>query len=60
MGKLAPLKGECIRNGRLRIAYFTQHSADKFDLQLSAIENMLAMFERATNQVSRSEVICLR
>ena len=24
MGKLSPLKGDCIRNGRLRIAYFTQ------------------------------------
>ncbi|GMH74920.1 hypothetical protein TL16_g06595, partial [Triparma laevis f. inornata] len=56
MGKLAPLKGECIRNGRLRIAYFTQHSADKFDLQLSAIENMLAMFERATDQEMRQWV----
>lgn len=56
MGKLDPQKGNVIRNGRLRIAYFTQHSADKFDLQLSAIENLLNQFERATDQEMRKWV----
>jgi len=56
MGKLDPQKGNVVRNGRLRIAYFTQHSADKFDLQLSAIENLLNQFERATDQEMRQWV----
>ena len=45
MGKLNPVSGNISRNGRLRIGYFTQHSADKFDLKLSAVENMLLNFE---------------
>jgi len=45
MGRLRPLKGDISINGRLRIGYFTQHSADKFDLKLSAIENMLITYE---------------
>ena len=56
MGKLDPQKGDVVRNSRLRIAYFTQHSADKFDLQLSAIENLLNQFERATDQEMRQWV----
>jgi len=54
MGKLEPIKGSCTRNGRLRIGHFTQHSADKFDLQLSAVENMLALFDDAEDQEMRS------
>ena len=45
MGKLDPIMGNISRNGRLRIGYFTQHSSDKFDLKLSAIENMLVAYE---------------
>jgi len=45
MGKLSPTMGNISRNGRLRIGYFTQHSGDKFDLKLSAIENMLVAYE---------------
>ena len=33
---------------------FTQHSADKFDLRLSSVENMLALFPDATDQEMRS------
>lgn len=45
--KLTPLRGSISRNGRLRIGIFTQHSGDKFDLQLSAVENMLNLFPTA-------------
>ncbi len=38
--KLNPVNGSISRNGRLRIGIFTQHSADKFDLQLSSVENL--------------------
>mmetsp|Transcript_27791 Transcript_27791/g.40978 ORF Transcript_27791/g.40978 Transcript_27791/m.40978 type:complete len:798 (+) Transcript_27791:103-2496(+) len=52
--KLQPLSGSVSRNGRLRIGMFTQHSADKFDLRLSSVENMLALFPDATDQEMRS------
>ena len=54
MGRLTPTLGNCTINGRLRIGHFTQHSADKFDLQLSAVENMLNLFEDAEDQEMRS------
>ncbi|GMI51847.1 hypothetical protein TeGR_g7818 [Tetraparma gracilis] len=56
LGQLEPLKGTVVRNGRLRIAHFTQHSGDKFDIQLGAVENMLIMFERATDQEMRTHL----
>jgi ATP-binding cassette subfamily F protein 3 len=56
MGSLQPKKGKCTINGRLRIGHFTQHSADKFDLQLSAVENMLNLFNKADDQEMRSFV----
>ena len=54
MDRLTPNKGSISRNGNLRIGHFTQHSADKFDLQLSAVENMLNIFEKADDQGMRS------
>lgn len=44
MDRLKPIKGSLSRNGNLRIGHFTQHSADKFNLHLSAVENMLHLF----------------
>jgi ATP-binding cassette subfamily F protein 3 len=52
--KLQPLSGSVSRNGRLRIGMFTQHSADKFDLHLSAVENMLILFPDSDDQQMRS------
>ena len=54
MDRLTPIKGSISRNGNLRIGHFTQHSADKFDLQLSAVENMLNLFEDSDDQGIRS------
>ena len=54
MGRLNPRKGSVSINGRLRIGHFTQHSADKFDLQLSSVENMLNLFDNAEDQEMRS------
>ena len=53
-GKLDSVSGSISRNGRLRIGVFTQHSADKFDLQLSAVENMLNLFSDSADQEMRS------
>ena len=54
MGKLTPIKGSVTINGGLRIGHFTQHHTDNFDLTLSAIENLLNMFEGSEDQVIRS------
>lgn len=54
MDQLTPNKGSLSRNGGLRIGHFTQHSADKFNLQLSAVENMLNLFPGTDDQVMRS------
>jgi ATP-binding cassette subfamily F protein 3 len=54
MGRLKPLDGNVTINGRLRIGHFTQHSADKFDLQLSAVENMLNLFPDCDDLEMRS------
>lgn len=54
MGKLKALAGHVSINPRLRIGYFAQHSADKFDLQLSAVENLLNMFDEANDQEMRT------
>lgn len=54
MDRLTPNKGSISRNGNLRIGHFTQHSADKFDLHLSAVENMLNLFSEAEDQAMRS------
>jgi ATP-binding cassette, subfamily F, member 3 len=54
MGKLKPLKGTVSINPSLRIGHFTQHSADNFDLKLSAVENLLNIFEEAEDQEIRS------
>jgi len=53
-GKLSPTNGSISRNGRLRIGIFTQHSADKFDLELSSVENMLSIFPDAQDQQIRT------
>ena len=54
MGKLNAIKGSVTINGGLRIGHFTQHHTDNFDLNLSAVENLLNMFEGSEDQVMRS------
>mmetsp|Transcript_15455 Transcript_15455/g.38466 ORF Transcript_15455/g.38466 Transcript_15455/m.38466 type:complete len:836 (-) Transcript_15455:84-2591(-) len=54
MGQLRPVGGTVSLNSGLRIGYFTQHSGDNFDLKISALENMLNIFEDAEDQEMRS------
>ncbi|KAI9319315.1 P-loop containing nucleoside triphosphate hydrolase protein [Dichotomocladium elegans] len=42
--QVVPLSGEVHRNGRLRIAYFTQHHIDQLDLTKSAVAFMADAF----------------
>jgi ATPase subunit of ABC transporter with duplicated ATPase domains len=44
MGKLLPKEGSVIRNGGARVAVFTQHHMDLFDLSISPLQNMMNMF----------------
>lgn len=54
MGHHRPLSGSVTVNNGLRIGHFTQHHSERFDLNLSAIENMLNLFNSAEDQVMRS------
>jgi ATP-binding cassette subfamily F protein 3 len=54
MDKIEPVKGTVARNSHLRLGHFTQHSADKFNLELSSVENMLIMYDNAQDQEMRS------
>lgn len=54
MGRLQPLRGSVSINSGLRIGHFTQHSSDNFDLKLSAVENLLNMYEEAEDQEMRT------
>lgn len=54
MGKLRPLRGSCSVNSGLRIAHFSQQHIENFDLSLSAIENMMNIFEGSEDQEMRS------
>lgn len=53
MGNLKPVKGSVSINPSLRIGHFTQHSSDNFNLKLSALENLMDMFD-ADDQEMRS------
>ena len=57
MGQLRPISGTVSLNSGLRIGYFTQHSGDNFDLKISALENMLNIFEDAEDQEMRYVVV---
>jgi len=54
--KLSPIEGFLLRNGRLRIGIFTQHTA-KFDLQYSSVQNMLQIVDSSIDQEMRSWLI---
>lgn len=54
MGHYRPIAGSVTVNSGLRIGHFTQHHSERFDLGLSAIENMLNIFNSAEDQTMRS------
>mmetsp|Transcript_20559 Transcript_20559/g.44746 ORF Transcript_20559/g.44746 Transcript_20559/m.44746 type:complete len:790 (-) Transcript_20559:3226-5595(-) len=54
MGDLRPAAGSVVVNSGLRIGHFTQHHSERFNLNLSAVENMLNIFNSAEEQVMRS------
>jgi ATP-binding cassette subfamily F protein 3 len=56
MGKLRAEYGDVSIHSSLRIGHFTQHSSDNFDLTLSALENLLIMFEEAEDPEMRAHL----
>ena len=54
MDSLNPTKGFISRNGNLCTGHFMQHIADRFDLQLLAVENVLIPFTG-----SKYQLVCL-
>ena len=54
MGKIRPIDGSVTVNGGLRVGHFTQHHTDNFDLGLSAVENMMNIFDSSEDQEMRS------
>mmetsp|Transcript_2245 Transcript_2245/g.9725 ORF Transcript_2245/g.9725 Transcript_2245/m.9725 type:complete len:781 (-) Transcript_2245:119-2461(-) len=45
MSKLRPVNGDIHVNPRLRIGIFTQHATEAFNMDLSAVENMMVEFK---------------
>ncbi|EOR04146.1 hypothetical protein J056_002224 [Wallemia ichthyophaga EXF-994] len=54
IGELSPSKGQLNRNGRLRVAYFTQHHMDQLDLNMSPLQFTQARFPGRTAEQYRS------
>ena len=54
MGEISPSKGQLNRNGRLRVAYFTQHHMDQLDLNMSPLQFTQHKFPGRTAEQYRS------
>lgn len=55
-GKLRPTEGFVNVNGQLRLAVFTQHHLDSFDLKLSPLHNMMQRWPLATEPELRAHL----
>lgn len=55
-GKLNPIDGIIKINQQLRIAVFTQHHLDTFDLSLSPLQNMMARWQGSTEAEIRAHL----
>ncbi|KAL4065787.1 P-loop containing nucleoside triphosphate hydrolase protein [Scleroderma yunnanense] len=54
--ELKPLNGECNRNGRLRIGYFSQHHVDTLIPTMSPVQFLASKFPGKTEQEYRSHL----
>ncbi len=53
VGELEPQSGECIRNHRLRIGKYDQHSGDQLDLSVSAVQYLIDKFDLAYQEARK-------
>ncbi|KAK4053350.1 hypothetical protein OIO90_003962 [Microbotryomycetes sp. JL221] len=56
IGELSPTKGNQVRNGRLRIAYFAQHHIDSLDLGINSVAWLAKQFPGKSEQEYRSHL----
>lgn len=56
LGELFTTEGTCMRKPGVTVASFTQHHADKIDLMLSPIENLMAAFPMTLEADARSHI----
>ncbi|KAI5991307.1 P-loop containing nucleoside triphosphate hydrolase protein [Pisolithus orientalis] len=54
--ELKPLSGDCNRNGRLRIGYFSQHHVDTLNPTMSPVQFLASKFPGRTEQEYRSHL----
>ncbi|KAM0787213.1 hypothetical protein ACM66B_006451 [Microbotryomycetes sp. NB124-2] len=56
IGELQPTKGNQVRNGRLRIAYFAQHHIDSLDLTINSVAWLAKMYPGKSEQEYRAHL----
>ncbi|KAI6022573.1 P-loop containing nucleoside triphosphate hydrolase protein [Pisolithus marmoratus] len=54
--ELRPLSGDCVRNGRLRIGYFSQHHVDTLNPTMSPVQFLASKSPGRTEQEYRSHL----
>jgi len=52
-GIIEPIRGECRRNHRLRVAYYSQHSADQLDVNKSATQYLRDKFDASYQEARK-------
>ena len=55
-GKLAAMKGDIIRSGKLRIGYFSQHQTEELDVESTPYQEMARMVAKKTGSFRESAV----
>ncbi len=55
-GRLAPLRGEIRRSGKLRVGYFAQHQTDELAIDDSTLDHMARALPRATGTQQRAQL----
>lgn len=55
LGDLDPLAGHVVRNGKVRIGFFSQHFVDQLDLSVSAVDHFQTVFKGKTVQEIRTQ-----
>lgn len=53
-GQLKPLSGQIESNAKIKIGYYAQHQLEELDIQLSPLETIQRLHEKATEQVIRN------
>ncbi|MBI1216096.1 MAG: ATP-binding cassette domain-containing protein [Alphaproteobacteria bacterium] len=55
-GKLAPMAGDVVRSGKLRIGYFSQHQTEELDVYETPFQTMTRLVKQKTGEAKESVV----